>query len=331
MDNNVLFKVGTYEEYHALEQKNPNALYWITDTNEIYKGDKLYGSGRYATESSGGLMSAEDKEKLNSLSEGSVAGLVPVDASIVIEQGEDSTKTIGVQISKEPGNIISVKNDGLFVSASNAEYTIEKLGTASEGYAATYRLKKTEGDSSSYVGDEINIPKDMVLQSATIQTVTVADQPYDGAVVGDTYIDMVFNDPEVSHIYLPTKGLIDTSNFVVKQIVNPDGGKAIIENEPTGGGAKYHAPDGSQSFVGVNDGGLGGMMAQIYADKLVDGQWVGSRINVYHDHIYYTSLADKQAGKANNASECEIATKGDVAAVQTSLEGVAESLTWGTI
>lgn len=133
MDNNVLFKVGTYEEYQALEQKNPNALYWITDTNEIYKGDKLYGSGRYATETNGGLLSAEDKIKLNNLSGGSVAGLVPVDASIVIGQGEDGTKTIGVQISKESGNIISVKNDGLFVSALNAEYTIEKLGNGIGG------------------------------------------------------------------------------------------------------------------------------------------------------------------------------------------------------
>lgn len=38
----VLFKYGTQAEYEALETKNPDALYFITDSNRIYKGsDKV--------------------------------------------------------------------------------------------------------------------------------------------------------------------------------------------------------------------------------------------------------------------------------------------------
>ena len=42
MANNVIFKVGTKALYNALEQKDTNTLYWLTDTKEIYKGDTLF-------------------------------------------------------------------------------------------------------------------------------------------------------------------------------------------------------------------------------------------------------------------------------------------------
>lgn len=64
---NVIFKVGTKEEFNLLAQKDPNALYWLSDTNEIYKGDMLFGSGRVATQTDAGLMSPEDKAKLDCL------------------------------------------------------------------------------------------------------------------------------------------------------------------------------------------------------------------------------------------------------------------------
>ena len=34
---NVIFKVGTKALYDALEQKDSNTLYWLTDTREVYK------------------------------------------------------------------------------------------------------------------------------------------------------------------------------------------------------------------------------------------------------------------------------------------------------
>lgn len=230
---NVIFKVGTKALFDALEQKDTNTLYWLEDVQELYKGNLLFATGKAASQTAAGLMSAEDKVKLDNLSAGTVAGLTPVDATIVIADGEEGTKTIGVQVSKVEGNTIEIEDDGLYVAKDNTEYAIEKLGDAAEGYSATYRLKKTVDGSSSYVGAEINIPKDLVVQSGSVKTVTEDDQPYVGAKVGDTYIELILNDAEASHIYIPTSGLIDTSDFVVREIVNDDGGTALIFNEST--------------------------------------------------------------------------------------------------
>ena len=46
---NVIFKRGTRAIFDALEVKNADTLYWLTDTQELYQGDKLFGVGREAT------------------------------------------------------------------------------------------------------------------------------------------------------------------------------------------------------------------------------------------------------------------------------------------
>lgn len=238
--NNVIFKIGTWEQYNALESRNEYTLYWLVDVQRVYKGDVLFASGAESTASMAGLLSAEDKAKLDSIvvsSGGDTASidLSALDASLVISD-TDGGKAIGVQLSAVEGNALVLKDDGLFA---------------------------------------------------------------------------------------------DVSNKVDQVITDENGGQALIQNEVSGGGAKFWHQDGSQAFVGVNNGGLDGLMAQIYADKQVDGNWVGSRINVYHDHIYYTSLVAKEAGKANNDADCEIATKGDISALSNTLDELAAACTWG--
>ena len=60
-------------------------------------------------------------------------------------------------------------------------------------------------------GYKINIPKDLLVKSASVKEVTEADQPYEGAAVGDKYIDFVINsvegDANESHVYLAVKDL----------------------------------------------------------------------------------------------------------------------------
>ena len=46
---NVLFKFGTQEQFDTLSTKNENALYWLTDTQRLYKGESLYAVGKDAT------------------------------------------------------------------------------------------------------------------------------------------------------------------------------------------------------------------------------------------------------------------------------------------
>ena len=113
------------------------------------------------------------------------------------------------------------------------------------------------------------------------------------------------------------------ATFTQKSVTGTNG-TGLIFNESDGGGAKFEHNDGTEAFVGVNDGGENGMMAQIYADKSVNGQWVGSRINVYHDGIYYVSKTAQAAGSVKNDPDCEIATKGDLEGI---IAGEVEALT----
>ena len=84
-----------------------------------------------------------------------------------------------------------------------------KQATAETGFLSTYYLTK----DGAQVGEKINIPKDFLVNSADIKTVETADTPYEGAQVGDLYIDFVINsksaDDTASHVYLPVNELVD--------------------------------------------------------------------------------------------------------------------------
>lgn len=88
---------------------------------------------------------------------------------------------------------------------ADAEYAIAKLQTATEGYAATYQLQK----DGAPAGVNIDIPKDMVVQSGSVKTCETADQPVEGLAVGDPYIDLLIANADDQHIYIPVKDLVD--------------------------------------------------------------------------------------------------------------------------
>ena len=213
------FFTNDINKYLSLETKDQYALYFIEDEvtgyKALYKGENLMAVGSDASALASGLMSAADKQKLDDLvaSGGGIDNLQAVDGSLVITDSADGKKNIGVALSAEAGNILSLKNDGLYVDASGSidvpEYSIEKQAVADEGFNATYKLKKTVGSESSYVGDAINVAIDAVLSSAEFKTVTEVDVPYEGAAIGDPYIELGFNDDARTHLYVPMKGLVD--------------------------------------------------------------------------------------------------------------------------
>ena len=223
---NVRFlSVKLKSTFDALEIKESNSLYYIEQTQEIYKGPTLFGTGALATEQVAGLLSAEDYTKLQALIESGFGlnNLVPVDGSLVVERDGDNT-TIGVGLSAVEGNMLTIEEDGLYVAETKVpEYAIEKQSVAEDGFAATYKLKRTLDGASTYVGDSINIAKDLVLQSATLETVAEDGVPYADAKVGDPYIKMVFNNESASSIYVPVKSLVDTYTAGV--------GITIVNNE----------------------------------------------------------------------------------------------------
>lgn len=96
--------------------------------------------------------------------DGKVASVSATDESIVVS-GTTTAPTVAVQISKEAGNDLVKKADGLFVEVPDAAvYSIAKDETSAD-YAAVYHLTK-DGVNT---GVAINIPKDMVVKSGTVE------------------------------------------------------------------------------------------------------------------------------------------------------------------
>ena len=127
-NNNVRFiKVTLQETYEALSIKDPKVLYWIDETQRLYCGEKLYGTGLNATTSVAGLLSPEDKAKLDALVTGGISGLSAVDGTIKITDAEDGSKLIGVAIADLDGNALKAVSGGLFVPTVDLTNVENKL------------------------------------------------------------------------------------------------------------------------------------------------------------------------------------------------------------
>lgn len=117
--------------------------------------------------------------------------------------------TLATQTSAVEGNILEIKNDGLYVPAPEEvtipEYSIVK-DTASSDYAAVYHLTKDNVNT----GVAINIPKDRFLKSATIVHYDEGNLPTDDPKVTEagTYIKFVFENV-TAPVHLNVKDLID--------------------------------------------------------------------------------------------------------------------------
>lgn len=151
--------------------------------------------------------------------ENKVASVAAADDSVVVD---DTTKdvTVAVKISAKAGNNLSLETtsgeEGLYVNVPAADTYVVKETAAEAGYAKTYKLYKNYVDASNpgdVVGDSINIPKDFLVKSATVETCTEADKPVAGYKVGDKYMDFVVNTVDASetpqHIYINVTDLID--------------------------------------------------------------------------------------------------------------------------
>lgn len=95
-------------------------------------------------------------------------------------------------------------------TTDKVRYAIERILNGDSQYSAQYRLKEILNDTIvSYPGDMINIPKDMVVQSGTVETCTTDDVPVIGYTVGDKYIDLLIANSNNEHIYILLTDLID--------------------------------------------------------------------------------------------------------------------------
>lgn len=131
--------------------------------------------------------------------------VAPNDHTIEIG-GTATAPTIKVKISTAAGNSLTSDSTGLYVHAQGGTvYSISKKATANDGYAATYQLT-ADGVPT---GTDIDIPKDMVVSAGEVKTVITADSPYEGAVVGDKYIELTLANSNGDKLYIPASSLVE--------------------------------------------------------------------------------------------------------------------------
>lgn len=119
-----------------------------------------------------------------------------------VEAGAQVNKIEKIQLN---GVDLAINNKVVNVTTDTDTYEIKKAAEADAGMAATYQLYK----GAAAVGAKINIPKDMVVSSGELKTCTTADDPVEGLVPGDKYIDLVLANTDNSHVYIPVTDLVD--------------------------------------------------------------------------------------------------------------------------
>lgn len=150
-----------------------------------------------------------------------ILGISPVDGTnktlfISAEEVEALISASEGGVNTSIGNLenLATKDKATIVAAINSlktesTVTVEKKQTAEEGFAATYIIKQ----NGKQVGSSISIPKDFLVKSGTVKTVSTINQPVNGYKVGQKYLDFVVNtasnDGQESHIYILVEDLVD--------------------------------------------------------------------------------------------------------------------------
>ena len=136
---------------------------------------------------------------------GKVSSVKATDASVVIG-GTATAPTIGVQLSKGEGNALTLEADGLKVLVpvvTHPEYSI--IADSNPGtFSAVYHLTK----DGANIGAAINIPKDMVVKSGSVQHFESGELPT-GVTTPGTYIVLTLANATSDKLYIKVDDLIE--------------------------------------------------------------------------------------------------------------------------
>lgn len=178
----------------------------------------LYGVKALATQASGDAAAAEAvaNEKVASVS-------ATANKGIVIE-GTDTAPTVGIKLDPSEGNIATLSEAGLKVTAPTVNvpvYSLAKDATSTD-YAAVYHLTK-DGEN---VGEAINIPKDLFVESGEIVE-NPTGQPagkYLKLVLQNQTAPVYINVADLVDAYTPGNGItISSTNEVAAKVVTGNG------------------------------------------------------------------------------------------------------------
>lgn len=216
-DINTVLEVASFESVNAVKKAvteldtkigDLNSLEEITDKSSVVSAiNELAGKVHSAI--SGGLTSV-------TAGQGISAGPV-----------SKNTQTISIKLDPDEGNAATLSEAGLKVTVPEVtvpEYTIAEASSPEEGYLKSYELRK----DGSKVGASINIPKDLVVTSGKVKTVETEDNPYEGAVKGELYLQLtIANQP--TPVYIPVKSLTDV--YTAGAFLQLDGSQFSLKYE----------------------------------------------------------------------------------------------------
>lgn len=145
-------------------------------------------------------------DEVKALANAKVASVKATDKSITIG-GTVTAPTVKVSISAAEDNALSLADDGLKVTIPKVtvpEYSMKKLDAATTGMSASYQLTK----DGTGIGAVIDIPKDMMVKSGSVQTYEAGSLPA-GVTEPGTYIVLVLNDAAETKLYINVGNLIE--------------------------------------------------------------------------------------------------------------------------
>ena len=145
-------------------------------------------------------------DEVKALAESKVKSVKAADKSITVG-GSATEPTVKVAISAGEGNALSLAADGLKVTIPEVTvpaYSMKKLDSATTGMSASYQLTK----DGTGIGAVIDIPKDMMVKSGSVQTYDAGSLPA-GVPEAGTYIVLVLNNEAEDKLYIKVDDLIE--------------------------------------------------------------------------------------------------------------------------
>ena len=184
----------------------------VVDITVPTKVSDLTNDADYATKAEAQAM-ADAKD--DAIAEAKKAG---TDAAAALEAYKTTNdKAISDHIADAEGKY-ETKTDAAQKLTDAKKYTDDAIAAipAQTDYTVTITEDTTDSTIAkryifSQLGEEIgriDLAKELVVTSGTVGEVTEAGKPYDGAVVGDKYIELVIANQDAP-IYIPAKDLVD--------------------------------------------------------------------------------------------------------------------------
>ena len=342
----VKFLRGTAAQYTAAT-KSDKTFYYTTDTHKLYLGEyeltteadiktavQLVNNGTKGNEA---LYSEIQKLEGSASTEGSIAYLLAalkteIEGEVVnsisagnngIEIGGTATaRTVGVKLSAKANNNLSIETgageEGLYVNVpAGTDYSVTVTESSPEGYAKAYTFSQLGSTIAT-----VNIPKDMVVESGTVETKSES-----GAWgPAGTYLVLTLANATSDKVYINVSDLIEyvtsgsqTGDMVVIDI---DAQHKVTATITDGTITKAKLENSVQTTLNKADSALQA------SDITVSDPTTGTNGTF---SVKGTEIAIKGLGTAAYTASTAYATAAQGAKADTAIQGIAEGANNGEI